>query len=285
MRSLRPPLVPVVLLVLLILAAVLAPVIAPHDPTHQDVMNRLAPPVWQGGTWSFPLGTDPLGRGVLSNILYGLRISLVTGFLAVAISSVAGVAIGLTAGYRNGGWYEAAAMRLADIQLSLPAVLVALAMLAVFGRGLTKVILVIGVVGWARYARLARSIVLGERQKDYVSASVMLGARTRRTLLRHILPNILNPLLVQIAVDIPRAIELEATLSFLGLGVAVTTPSLGLRVAQGYQYLFSGAWWTSVLPGLMLVLLVLIINLLGDWVRDALDPRFRVHQRARRAPS
>ena len=172
------------------------------------------------------------------------------------------------------------------IQLSIPAVLLALAMLAVFGRGLFKVILVIGLVGWAQYARLVRASVLGEREKDYVLAARLLGASPRRVLFRHLLPNVLGPLLAQVSVDIPRAVELEASLSFLGLGVAVTTPSLGLRVAQGYQYLYSGSWWPSVLPGLALVALVLSENLLGDGIRDALDPAYRRHRRRRtREPS
>ncbi|MBV8425216.1 MAG: ABC transporter permease, partial [Candidatus Eremiobacteraeota bacterium] len=207
-----------------------------------------------------------------ANILYGLRVSLMVGFSAVTISVLIGTPIGLLAGYRPGSWFAHVTMRIADVQLSLPVVLIALAVLAVLGRGLDKVIIVIGVVGWAQYARLIRSSVLAERTKDYVIAAGGIGASVPRILARHILPNVVGPSLVQIAVDVPRAIELEATLSFLGLGVAVTTPSLGIRIAQGYQYLFSGAWWLAVTPGLALVILVLSINLLGDWLRDVLDP-------------
>ncbi|HEY6433032.1 MAG TPA: ABC transporter permease [Acetobacteraceae bacterium] len=263
------------ILAALIAAVVLAPWIAPHDPEEQSLLSRLDPPAWmQGGDWSYPLGSDGLGRDVLSNILFGLRISLLTGFVAVAISVAIGAVAGLVAGYRR-GWFDTAAMRLVDIQLALPAVLIALAVLAITGRGLWKVIAVIGVVGWAQYARLVRASVLAERQQDYVIAAMLAGASGPRIVFRHLLPNVLGPLLVQISVDIPRAVELEASLSFLGLGVAVTTPSLGLRVSQGYQYLFSGAWWPSVLPGIALVVLVLSENLIGDWVRDALDPRAR----------
>ncbi len=263
------------ILAALIAAAVLAPWIAPHDPEEQSLLSRLDPPAWvQGGDWSYPLGSDGLGRDVLSNILFGLRISLLTGFVAVAISVAIGAVAGLVAGYRR-GWFDTVAMRLVDIQLALPAVLIALAVLAITGRGLWKVIAVIGVVGWAQYARLVRASVLAERQQDYVIAAMLAGASGTRIVFRHLLPNVLGPLLVQISVDIPRAVELEASLSFLGLGVAVTTPSLGLRVSQGYQYLFSGAWWPSVLPGIALVVLVLAENLIGDWVRDALDPRTR----------
>jgi peptide/nickel transport system permease protein len=277
-----PPLMPTLILAALIVLAVFAPWIAPHDPQHQELLARLTPPVWAGGDWNYPLGTDALGRDVLSNIIYGLRVSLLAGFFAVAISVVIGATAGLIAGYR-GGWFDTIVMRAADIQLSMPTVLIALAVLAIFGRGLWKVILVIGIVGWAQYARLVRSSVLAEREKEYVAAATVIGASPGRILFRHILPNVMGPTLVQISVDIPRAVELEATLSFLGLGVAVTTPSLGLRIAQGYQYLFSGAWWTSVLPGLTLVVLVLCENLIGDWLRDVLDPRFRVGRKIKQA--
>lgn len=277
------PWVSVLILAALVATAIFAPLIAPHDPEEQSLLARLNPPGWMaGGDWSNPLGTDGLGRDVLSNIMFGLRVSLLAGFVAVAISVVIGGFVGLLAGYRSGGWFDSVAMRLVDIQLALPAVLIALAVLAITGRGLWKVIAVIGVVGWAQYARLVRASMLSERQQDYVIAAMLAGASPTRIVFRHLLPNVLGPLLVQISVDIPRAVELEASLSFLGLGVAVTTPSLGLRVAQGYQYLFSGAWWPSVLPGLALVVLVLSENLIGDWVRDALDPRSRGRRRRRR---
>jgi peptide/nickel transport system permease protein len=270
------PWVSLLILTALVLLAVLAPWIAPHDPEEQSLLSRLDPPAWMaGGDWSFPLGSDGLGRDILSNILFGLQVSLLAGFAAVAISVVIGGVTGLLAGYHRAGWFDGVTMRLVDIQLSLPAVLIALAVLALTGRGLWKVIAVIGVVGWAQYARLVRSSVLAQRQQDYVVAAILAGASPWRVVFRHLLPNVLGPLLVQISVDIPRAVEAEASLSFLGLGVAVTTPSLGLRVAQGYQYLFSGAWWPSVLPGLALVLLVLSENLIGDWVRDVMDPRSR----------
>jgi peptide/nickel transport system permease protein len=281
-RFARPPSVSTAILSLLVLAAITAPWLAPHDPQHQDLLARLTPPAWQGGSWRFPLGTDDLGRDVLSNILFGLRVSLTAGFAAVAISVATGATLGLVAGYRAGSWFEIAVMRLADIQLSVPTVLIALAVLAVFGRGLWKVILIIGVVGWAQYARLVRASVLAERERPYITAAAVTGASEWRIVFRHLLPNVLGPLLVQVSVDIPRAVELEATLSFLGLGVSVTTPSLGLRISQGYQYLFSGAWWVSVLPGLALVALVLSENMIGDWVRDALDPRYRSTRRRSR---
>lgn len=261
------------LLAVLVLAALTAGWIAPYDPEHQDLLARLTPPAWAPhGSAAYLFGTDGLGRDVLSNVLYGLQISLLVGFLAVAISVAIGATAGLLAGYLKGGWLDAILMPLVDLQLAVPTVLIALAVMAISGRGLWKLILVIGVVGWAGYARLVRSSALAERERDYVTAARLLGASGPRVLFRHLAPNVLGPLLVQISVDIPRAVELEASLSFLGLGVPVTTPSLGLRVAQGYQYLLGGAWWPSVIPGLALVLLVLSENLIGDWVRDALDP-------------
>ncbi|MGH7105791.1 MAG: ABC transporter permease [Acetobacteraceae bacterium] len=284
-RSFRSlPLGPLSVLLALVLAALFAGLIAPHDPQHQDLLARLTPPAWaSGGSPHYLLGTDGLGRDILSNVLYGLRVSLLVGFLSVAISIAIGGTAGLVAGYLSGGWFDTVVMPLVDLQLSVPAVLIALAVMAVSGRGLWKLILVIGIVGWAQYARLVRASVLSERERDYVTAARLTGASEVRVLFRHLLPNVLGPLLVQASVDVPRAVELEASLSFLGLGVAVTTPSLGLRVAQGYQYLFGGAWWPSVVPGLALVLLVLAENLIGDWARDALDPEFRKRELARSA--
>jgi peptide/nickel transport system permease protein len=263
------------MLLILILAAVFAPWIAPHDPEQQSLLARFTPPVWAaGGGWSHLFGTDSLGRDLFSNVVYGLRISVAAGFIAVAISVIVGGSLGLIAGYKNGSWFDSLIMRAADVQLSLPAVLIAMGALALFGRGLWKLIFIIGIVGWAPYARLIRSSTLVERSKDYVAAITVIGGSPRRALFRHILPNVLGPLLVQISVNIPRAVELAATLSFLGLGVAVTTPALGLRISQGYQYLLSGVWWPAIIPSLTLVLLVLSENLVADWLRDKLDPRY-----------
>ena len=274
-RRLRLPWISLTILAILILSAIFAPWIAPHDPQQQSLLARFDPPAWiAGGSLDHVFGTDSLGRDLLSNVIYGLRISVSAGFLAVAISVVLGGVLGLIAGYKNGSWFDNLIMRAADVQLSLPAVLIALGGLALFGRGLWKLIFVIGVVGWAQYARLVRSSTLVERSKDYVAAAQVIGGSPRRALFRHILPNVLGPLLVQISVDIPRAVELAATLSFLGLGVAVTTPSLGLRISQGYQYLLGGIWWPSIIPGLVLVVLVLSENLVADWLRDRLDPRY-----------
>lgn len=273
-KRLVPPLLPTAILILLILLAIFAPIVSPHDPQEQDIMKRFLTPAWAGGEWAYPLGTDALGRDVFSNIIFGLRISLLVGFCAVGISILIGVPLGLLAGYL-GGRTDTFLMRLADIQLSLPLILIALGVLAIWGAGLWKVILVIGIAGWAAYARLIRGSTLAEREKDYVSAAIALAAGTPRIMFLHTLPNVLNTLLVQVSVQIPRVIILEATLSFLGLGVSIDTPSLGLMVSRGYLYLFSGSWWVSILPGLALMLLVFSINLLGDWLRDVLDPRIR----------
>lgn len=272
LRRRRIPIVPCLVLALFVVAAIFAPWIAPHAPEQQDLMARFTPP-FVG--WSHLLGTDSLGRDVLSNVIFGLRVSLLAGFVSVAISVTIGTAIGLLAGYRGGGRLDNLAMRAADVQLSLPAVLIALGALALLGRGLWKMILIIGLVGWAQYGRLARGSVLVERERQYVAAARVIGASPMRVMFRHILPNIIGPLLVQISVDIPRAVELAATLSFLGLGVAITTPALGLRISQGYQYLLSGMWWPSIIPGAVLIALVLCENLIGDWVRDIADPKRR----------
>ncbi len=261
------------LLTLLLLMAVAAPLLTPHDPVKQSLLDSFKPPVWSsGGDAKHPLGTDELGRDVLANILFGLRVSLLVGFGSVTLSVIIGTPLGLWSGYR-GGRVDTLLMRFVDIQLSLPLILVALGVLALWGSGLWKVILVIGIAGWAEVARLVRGSVLAERNKDYIAAAEALAAGTSRVLFRHALPNVLNALLVQVSVMMPRFIILEATLSFLGLGVAIDTPSLGLMVSRGYEYLFSGSWWTSTLPGLGLLLLVLSVNLFGDWLRDALDPR------------
>lgn len=278
-RRARLPWFSLGLLLILVLAAVLAPVIAPHDPLEQDIFSRFNPPVWmEGGDWEFIFGADSLGRDVFSAILYGLRISILVGIVAVTISVVLGVLAGLVAGYFSGGRLETILMRGVDIQLSLPTVMIALGAMAIFGQGLWKLILIIGVVGWAQYARITRASVLAEASKTYVKAAKTIGCSDSRILFRHILPNVFNPILVQISVDIPRVIELAATLSFLGLGVSVSTPSLGLRIAQEYQYLLGGHWWSTIMPGLALVLLVLCANLVADWTRDKLDPK---HDRLR----
>ncbi len=263
------------ILVFLVACAILAPIIAPVDPLVQTLSARLKPPFWmEGGVSTYLLGTDRLGRDVFSNVLYGLRVSLLVASLSVVFSLIIGLILGLMAGYFRGFW-ETLIMRAVDIQLSLPLILVALCFMVVFGTGLYKMVLVLAVVGWAEYARTVRGTVLSIREKEYVEAAKALGFGPVTIMTKYLLINSVTPVIILSAVQVPRVIILEATLSFLGLGVPVTTPSLGLAIARGYQVLFSGAWWASVFPGVMLMILVGAINVIGDWLRDALEPRSR----------
>jgi peptide/nickel transport system permease protein len=262
-----------------VLAALLAPLLSPQNPydlTQLLLQNSHMPPTLLG-KWAyepFVLGSDGQGRCMLSAILYGLRISLVVGLASTLLAATVGTFLGLLAGYA-GGRTDAFIMRLADIQLSFPAILIAMVIMTVWGEGLLKIILAISIVNWVFYARTARGSTLAEREKDYVDAARATGVSPGRIMLGEILPNVVAPLIVIGTVRIANAILLEATLSFLGLGVPITEPSLGALVNQGYQVLFSGFWWVSVLPGAALMAVVLGINLLGDRLRDVLNPRLK----------
>jgi len=263
------------LLLLLVLIAFFAEWVSPVDPLEQTLRARLKPPIWQErGVSPYYLGTDRLGRDVLSNIIYGLRISLMVGLFSVGISLLIGLALGLTAGYARGFW-ETVIMRAVDVQLSLPLIMIALCFMVIFGQGLWKMIVVLAIAGWAEYARTVRGTVLSIREKEYVEAAHALGFGPGTIMVKYLLINAITPVLVLSAVQVPRVIMYEATLSFLGLGVPVTTPSIGLAIARGYQVLFSGSWWASIFPGLALMLLVACINIVADWLRDALEPRSR----------
>ncbi|MFZ6777039.1 ABC transporter permease [Undibacterium sp. Ji83W] len=266
-------------LLLLVLLAIFAPLISPQNPYDLmalDVMDsRLEPgKLSADGKHSFLLGTDEQGRDMLSAIFYGLRISLIVGFSSTVIALAIGLSLGLLAGYL-GGRVEAIIMRIADIQLSFPAILIAMILLALTGQGVGKIIIALVLVQWAYYARTARSAALVERQKEYIEAAVGLGLSPARIIWRHLLPNCLPPLIVIAALQVASAISLEATLSFLGLGLPVTEPSLGLLIANGYQYLLSGKYWISFYPGLALLLTVVSINLVADHLRDVLNPRLQ----------
>ncbi len=264
------------LLAAIVLVALFAPFIAPHNPydlAKLDLMDsRLAPGEQGLGGASYVLGTDGQGRDMLSAILYGLRVSLYVGVVSGIIALTLGALTGVLAAYA-GGRVEQFVMRVVDIQLGFPAILVALILLAVLGRGVDKIIIALVCVQWAYYARTARSAALVERGKEYIEAARGLGLSGTRIVLRHLLPNALPPLIVVGTVQVAHAIALEATLSFLGLGLPSTEPSLGLLIANGYEYLMSGRYWISFYPGLALLATILAINLVGDQLRDVLNPR------------
>ncbi|MDH2422217.1 ABC transporter permease [Cobetia amphilecti] len=270
----------------MVLGAFLAPWIAPADPydlASIDIMNSELPPAWMaGGDPAFLLGTDAQGRDLLSTILYGTRVSLLIGFGAVILQALLGVTFGLLAGYL-GGRIDAFLMRMADIQLSFSTLMVAIVVGAIikatFGGAafsdyaLILLILIIGLAEWPQYARTVRASVLAEKNKEYVDAARVMGFRSRRIMFRHILPNTLSPIFVISTVQIANAIISEAALSFLGLGMPETQPSLGSLIKSGFDYLQSGSWWITLIPGGVLIVLVLVINLLGDWLRDVMNPR------------
>ncbi len=272
----------------LIVGAVGAPWLAPHDPldlASLSLLDSFKPPLpLADADWSYPLGTDNQGRDVLSAIMYGARISLLVGFLAVGFAVVVGVAIGLAAGYA-GGVLDALLMRIADVQLTFPAILSALLVDGVIGAVLPQslhtdlqlyvLIFAIGISRWPQFARTVRGSTLVERDRDYVLAARVIGIPSWRVMLTHVLPNVIGPVLVIGTLTLGLAVLDEATLSFLGVGLPLTSPSLGTLIRIGNDFLFSGQWWVTIYPGVALVLMVLSINLLGDWLRDALNPRLR----------
>ena len=257
----------------------------PFDPSSLSLMDAFTPPSWsEGGTRNFLLGTDGQGRDMLSTILYGSRISLIVGFSAILFSLILGVALGLTAGY-FGGRYEMFVMRITDVQLTIPSILMALLVDGI-ARGIISrelhdqmaiyvLIFAIGISEWPQFARVSRAATLVEKNKDYVSASTIMGVSNLMIMLRHILPNILRPILVIGTIGLALAIIAESTLSFLGVGVPPTTPSLGTLIRIGNDFLFSGEWWITFFPAIFLVLLAFSINLLGDWMRDTLNPKLK----------
>jgi peptide/nickel transport system permease protein len=265
------------MLLAIVATALLAPWIAPQNPydlAALDLMDARQPPgtAAMSGAAVYRLGTDGQGRDMVSAIIYGLRVSLYVGVASGAIALTLGAVLGVLAAYR-GGRFEQVLMRVVDIQLGFPAILVALILLAVLGKGVDKIIIALVTVQWAYYARTARSAALVERGKEYIEAARGLGLSAARIVLRHLLPNALPPLIVVGTVQVAHAIALEATLSFLGLGLPPTEPSLGLLIANGYEFMLSGKYWISVYPGVALLLTILSINLVGDQLRDVLNPR------------
>ncbi len=270
-----------------VFCAVFAPWVAPHNPfdlATLELSNARLPPAWSPeGSRNFLLGTDDQGRDILSALMYGARISLAVGLASVVLSVVIGVSFGLAAGFL-GGWVDAVLMRLCDVMLSFPPILVAL-LIAGVGRALFPnahealafgvLIISITLTGWVQYARTVRGSTLVERNKEYVQAARVTGVAPLRIMRSHVLPNVMGPVLVLATIQVATAIITEATLSFLGVGAPPTSPSLGTLIRVGNDYLFSGEWWITIFPGAMLVLIALSVNLLGDWLRDALNPRLR----------
>ena len=257
----------------------------PYDPLQIDIMDSEMPPSWvPGGDERFLLGTDAQGRGVLSTIMYGTGVSLLIGFGAVVVQAFIGISLGLIAGYR-GGWIDAFLMRLADIQLSISTLMLAIIALAVFSAAfgpeayaklaIFMLIAVIGIAEWPRFARTVRASVLAEKKKEYVDAARVIGLSPGTIMRRHILPNTMTPVLVISTIQVAEAIVTEAALSFLGLGMPVNRPSLGALIRSGFEFIFSGSWWITLFPAVMLMLLILSINLLGDFMRDTLNPKLR----------
>ena len=270
----RYPVVSVVILMLvLVIPAIFADLIAPHDPYQSHLRNRLQPPLFWGGTWEFILGTDRLGRCILSRIMHGARYALAISMVGIFLGAMVGTVLGLFAGYLR-GWTDIIIMRLVDITFALPSVLLALALAAAWGPSFQAVILVVVFVLWASFARQVRAETLSLRERDFVARARVVGCGHTRILFRHILPNVVNTVVVMATLQIGVVVLLEATLSFLGIGIPRPTPAWGLLVADGRQLVVS-AWWISFFPGMAILFTVLSINLLGDWLRDRLDPKLR----------
>jgi peptide/nickel transport system permease protein len=247
----------------------------PYDIASLNLLDSYKPPMWlAGGEARFPLGTDGQGRDVLASILHGARISVFIGVTAMVAACAIGTTLGLLAGY-YGGWIDGVIMRIADVQLSFPSILIALFLMSAVGTGIDKVLIALTAVGWVVYARTVRGSTLSEIEKEYVQAARVAGLPDRRIILRHVLPNVTTPLIVIATIQVGTFVLIEASLSFLGVGVPITEPSLGLLVNNGFDVLLSGLWWVSVFPGMAIMLLVFGINLFGDFLRDELNPRLK----------
>jgi len=263
-----------ILLSVLVIPAIFAPYLAPHDPLEGRLAQKLTPPAWiPGGTWEYPLGTDPLGRDLLSRLIFGARVSLSVSLVAIFLGGTVGTVLGLVAGY-FGGWTDALIMRVVDIAFSLPTILLALVLAVVIGPSFGTVIAIVAFLLWARYARQVRGEVLSVKERDFVAQARIAGCSHIRIIFGHILPNVVNTLIVLATLQVGYVILLEGTLSFLGVGIPPPLPAWGLMVATGRALIVS-AWWVSFFPGLAILLTVLTLNLIGDWLRDSLDPKLR----------
>ncbi len=270
----RAPVVPLGIIILLVLTALLANVLTSYSPVNIVLPDRLRPPFWeQGGSLAHPLGTDPMGRDLLTRLIYGARISLLVGFLGLLVGGGVGAALGLIAGYA-GGRLDAFLMRVTDTTLSFPIILLAILLVVILGSSLLTVVFSVALVLWARFARVIRGEVLSIRERDFVAQARIAGSSSVRIILVHLFPNVLNTLVVLLSLQIGWVIIVEASLSFLGAGVPPPTPTWGSMIAEGRDYIAS-AWWVSFFPGLAILVTVLAFNLCGDWLRDALDPTMR----------
>jgi peptide/nickel transport system permease protein len=270
----RAPVVPLGIIIILVLTALLANVLTPYSPVNISLPDRLRPPFWeQGGSLAHPLGTDPMGRDLLTRLIYGARISLLVGFLGLLVGGGVGAALGLIAGYA-GGRLDAFLMRVTDTTLSFPIILFAILLVVILGSSLLTVVFAVALVLWARFARVIRGEVLSIRERDFVAQARIAGSSSVRIMRVHLFPNVLNTLVVLLSLQIGWVIIVEASLSFLGAGVPPPTPTWGSMIAEGRDYIAS-AWWVSFFPGLAILVTVLAFNLFGDWLRDALDPTMR----------
>ena len=271
----RYPLVPLALLTfVLVIPAMFASQVAPHDPLKGSLAKRLRPPVWQqGGAIEHPLGTDKLGRDILSRIIHGARVSLTVSLVAIFVGGIIGTGLGLMSGY-FGGWVDSLLMRMVDISLSLPTILLALVLVAAVGPSFGTVIIVLVVLLWARYARLVRGETLSIKERDFIARARVAGASHARIMFRYVFPNVVNSLVVLATLQVGYVILLESALSFLGAGLPRPLPAWGLMIADGRELIVT-AWWVSMFPGLAIMLTVLALNLLGDWLRDHFDPKLR----------
>jgi len=273
-RGRRLPVVSISIIVAFVLIALLATLLSPHDPYEQSLRLRFRPPVWEErGAWTHPLGTDRLGRDMLSRMIYGARVSLAAGVVTVLVASAFGAAVGLVAGY-YGGRVDATLMRVTDATMAFPVILLALILAVTAGPSFANVVLAIAVILWARYARVIRGQVLSLMELDFIAQARIAGAGAARIITRHLLPNTLNTLVVLVTLQVGYVIIVEASLSFLGAGIPPPTPAWGSMIAEGRDFVTS-AWWVSLFPGLAILLVVLAFNLLGDWLRDTLDPKLR----------
>jgi len=273
-RTARVPWIPIAIIAVIVVMAVFAPLLAPHSPIDQTLRDKLLPPVWMdGGNPKYLLGTDAFGRDVLSRLIYGARVSLIVALLALTVGGGIGLTVGIVAGY-VGGAVDSVLMRLVDAAFTFPAILFALLLSVTMGQGLGTLVVAISLLLWASFARVIRGEVLSLRQRDFVALAKVRGCSASRIMLTHILPNVLNTFMVLVTLNIGVVIIAEATLSFLGAGIPPPTPTWGLMISEGRGRL-TDAWWVALIPGIAITLMVLSVNLFGDWLRDRLDPRLR----------